>query len=60
MISERDVERWFESSHFRKKCDWVCVDQPKVIQVWVDRHFIGQVLISEDVENPIGWIGSLY
>ena len=55
MISERDVERWFESSHFRKKCDWVCVDQPKVIEAWVDRHFIGQVLISEDVEKP-NWL----
>ncbi len=55
MISERDIERWFESSHFRRKCDWVCVDQPKVIQSWIDRHMIGQVIIANDLEKP-SWI----
>ena len=52
MIAERDIERWFESSHFRRKCDWVCVDQPKVIKAWLDRHFIGQVIISDNIEKP--------
>lgn len=34
MISRRDVERWFSSRHFRQKCDWVCITQPKVINDW--------------------------
>lgn len=55
MISQRDIERWFESSHFRRKCDWVCVDQPKVIQAWIDRHMIGQVIIAADIEQP-AWL----
>ena len=56
MISQRDIERWFESSHFRRKCDWVCIDQPKVIKAWANRHLIGQFIIAADIEPPNGWV----
>ncbi|MGC6366999.1 MAG: TrmH family RNA methyltransferase [Candidatus Marinamargulisbacteria bacterium] len=56
MISQRDIERWFESSHFRRKCDWVCIDQPKVIKAWANRHLIGQFIIAADIEPP-EWVG---
>ena len=52
MISQRDIERWFESAHYRKKCDWVCVDQPKVIQEWGQKGLIGQVVCSDAIEKP--------
>lgn len=52
MIQQRDIERWFESSHFRRKCDWVCVDQPKVIKAWAKRHMIGQFILADDMDEP--------
>ncbi|RAP24636.1 hypothetical protein DID73_01515 [Candidatus Marinamargulisbacteria bacterium SCGC AG-343-K17] len=52
MISERDIERWFESAHYRKKCDWICVDQPKVIREWGKQGLIGQVICSDAIEKP--------
>ena len=52
MISKRDIERWFESAHYRKKCDWICIDQPKVIREWGRQGRIGQVICSEKIEKP--------
>ena len=49
MISERDIERWFESSHYRKKSDWVCIDQPKVIQECFQKNNIGQIIIAKGI-----------
>ncbi|MGA0242040.1 MAG: TrmH family RNA methyltransferase [Candidatus Marinamargulisbacteria bacterium] len=52
MISSRDIERWFSSSHFRRKCDWVCLDQPKVMATWGDRSSVRQVMLAEGVSLP--------
>jgi TrmH family RNA methyltransferase len=52
MISTRDIERWFDSAHYRKKSDWVCIDQPKVIREWGRKGRIGQVICSDKIEKP--------
>jgi len=58
MISQRDVERWFESPHYRKKCDWICIDQPKVIREWSKTHTIGQIMCSPEFKKP-DWMADL-
>jgi TrmH family RNA methyltransferase len=52
MISIKDIERWYTSAHFRKKCDWICLDQPKVIKEWSKRNCIGQVIFSDAITPP--------
>jgi TrmH family RNA methyltransferase len=52
MIPIRDIERWHESAHYRKKSDWVCIDQPKVIKEWLPKHALGQLLCAEGRELP--------
>ena len=58
MISEKDIERWFESSHYRKKSDWICIDQPKVIEEWQKKNMVGQVIHASTIEKP-SWAASI-
>ncbi len=55
MISERDIERWFESPHYRKKSDWICIDQPKVISEWQSKKMIGQLVMADSVQK-LSWM----
>ena len=52
MISQKDIERWYGSTHFRKKCDWICLDQPKVINEWSKKNTIGQIICSDKISPP--------
>ena len=58
MITEKDIERWFESSHYRKKSDWICIDQPKVIEEWQKKNMVGQVIHASTIEKP-SWAASI-
>ena len=51
MIKDKDIERWYQSSHYRKKSDWVCIDQPKVIEEWKNTQTIGQLICSDQCEK---------
>ena len=57
MISKRDVERWFESGHFRKKSAWIVIDQPKVIHAWQDSSKIVQIMVDQTDKIPKKWGG---
>ncbi len=57
MISKKDIERWYSSSHYRKKSDWICIDQPKVIDEWKEREEIGQIVCSEEFKKD-DWMSS--
>ena len=51
MINKKDIERWYESSHYRKKSDWICIDQPKVIEEWKNNQTIGQLMCSDGYQK---------
>ena len=53
MIEEKDVERWYSSSHYRKKCDWICIDQPKVINEWRHSQQLGRLFYSKEYKDYI-------
>ena len=42
------IKRWYASAHFRKKCDWLCVHQPKVIHEWVHHSRVIVLVGLED------------
>lgn len=52
MIKQKEIERWYESAHYRKKSDWICIDQPKVIQEWFSSQAVGQIFYSDEFEPP--------
>lgn len=47
---KRDVMQWFASAHFRKKQDFICIDQPKVIDEWRHTMTIRGILLAESVD----------
>lgn len=51
MIKIKDIERWYESSHYRNKSDWICIDQPKVIEEWKESQTIGQLVCAKDFQK---------
>lgn len=51
MINNKEIEKWYQSSHYRKKSDWICIDQPKVIEEWKDSQTIGQIVCSNDFQK---------
>ncbi len=52
IISQRDVDRWYGSSHFRRKSSWICIDQPKVIEAFRNRFEIEQVIVATTTTPP--------
>lgn len=55
MIKTKDIERWYASNHYRKKADWICIDQIKVILEWKNAQEFGQLFFSEEFKPYAGF-----
>ena len=55
MMAVKDIDRWYGSAHYRKKVDWVCIDQPKVIQEWVSRVPVRAIVLDKKYEDTDTW-----